>query len=152
MRTVNQIIDELEAIALDHHFIRSFKEGEMSEVDIQKLAGDKYPICYADISGATIERGVMTYSLDILVMDMILPGQTDAQEQYSDTLRTLIDIVSNYAQVLSAQSDIDRDVRIELPVECEPFTARFDNLLTGWVGTVRLQTGNTLDLCAAAFV
>ena len=26
MRTVNQIIDELGAIALDHHFIRSFKE------------------------------------------------------------------------------------------------------------------------------
>ena len=107
MRTVNQIIDELGTIALDHRFINSFKEGEMSEVDIQKLAGNKYPICYADISGATIEKGVLTYSLDILVMDMILPGQTDAQEQYSDTLRTLIDIVSQYAQVLSAQSDVE---------------------------------------------
>ena len=81
----------------------------------------------------------------------VCPGQTDAQEQYSDTLRTLIDIVSQYAQVLSAQSDVDRDVRISLPVDCEPFTARFDNLLTGWVGTVQLQTSNTLDLCAAAF-
>ena len=151
MRTVNEIIDGLETISLDHHFIRSFKQGEMSEVDIQKLAGDKYPICYADISGASIDRGILTYSLDILVMDMILPGQTDAQEQYSDTLRTLIDIVSQYAQVLSAQSDVNRDVRIELPVDCEPFTARFDNLLTGWVGSMRLQTGNELDLCAAAF-
>ena len=151
MRTVNQILDELETIALDHRFIASFKQGEMSEVDIQKLSGDKYPICHADISGATIERGILVYQLDILVMDLILPGQTDAQEQYSDTLRTLIDIVSNYAQVLSAQSDVDRDVTIELPVDCESFTARFDNLLTGWVGTVRLQTSNTLDLCAAAF-
>ena len=59
MRTVNQIIDELGTIALDHRFINSFKEGEMSEVDIQKLAGNKYPICYADISGATIEKGVL---------------------------------------------------------------------------------------------
>ena len=151
MRTVNQIIDELGTIALDHRFINSFKQGELSEVDIQKLAGDKYPICHVDISAATIERGTLTYTLDVLVMDMVLPGQTDAQEQYSDTLRTLIDIVSNYAQVLSAQSDVNRDVRIELPVDCEPFTARFDNLLTGWVGTVRLQTSNTLDLCAAAF-
>ena len=151
MRTVNQIIDELGTIALDHRFINSFKEGEMSEVDIQKLAGNKYPICYADISGASIDKGILTYSLDILVMDMILPGQTDAQEQYSDTLRTLIDIVSQYAQVLSAQSDVDRDVRISLPVDCEPFTARFDNLLTGWVGTVQLQTSNTLDLCAGGF-
>ena len=151
MRTVNEIIDGLETISLDHHFIRSFKQGEMSEVDIQKLAGDKYPICYADISAATIDRGILTYSLDIIVMDMILPGQTDAQEQYSDTLRTLIDIVSQYAQVLSSESDVDHDLRIELPVDCEPFTARFDNLLTGWVGTVRLQTSNTLDLCAAAF-
>ena len=57
MRTVNQIIDELGTIALDHRFINSFKEGEMSEGDIQKLAGNKYPICYADISGATIEKG-----------------------------------------------------------------------------------------------
>ena len=56
-----------------------------------------------------------------------------------------------YAQVLSSESDVDHDLRIELPVDCEPFTARFDNLLTGWVGTVRLQTSNTLDLCAAAF-
>ncbi|MDA8959075.1 hypothetical protein N9F11_01505 [Akkermansiaceae bacterium] len=151
MRTINQIIDELGTIALSHHFIRTFKEGELSEVDIQKLAGDKYPICHADISGASIERGTMTYSLDVIVMDMILPGQTDAQEQYSDTLRTLNDIVSQYAQVLSAQSDVDRDVTIELPMDCEPFTARFDNLLTGWVGTVRLVTSNELDLCVAAF-
>ena len=151
MRTVNQILDELEGIALDHRFINSFKQGELSEVDIKKLSGDKYPICHADISSATIERGVLVYTLDILVMDLILPGQTDAQEQYSDTLRTLIDIVSQYAQVLSAQSDVDRDVTIELPVDCESFTARFDNLLTGWVGTVRLQTSNTLDLCGAAF-
>ena len=151
MRTVNQILDELETIALDHRFINSFKQGELSEVDIKKLAGDKYSICHADISSATIERGVLVYTLDILVMDLILPGQTDAQEQYSDTLRTLIDIVSQYAQVLSTQSDVDRDVTIELPVDCESFTARFDNLLTGWVGTVRLQTSNTLDLCGAAF-
>ena len=151
MRTVNQILDELEGIALDHRFIRSFKQGELSEVDIKKLSGDKYPICHADISSATIERGVLVYTLDILVMDLILPGQTDAQEQYSDTLRTLIDIVSQYAQVLSTQSDVDRDVTIELPVDCESFTARFDNLLTGWVGTVRLVTSNELDLCAAAF-
>lgn len=151
MRTVNQILDELETIAVSHAFINSFKQGELSEVDIKKLAGDKYPICHADISSATIERGVLVYTLDILVMDLILPGQTDAQEQYSDTLRTLIDIVSQYAQVLSTQSDVDRDVTIELPVDCESFTARFDNLLTGWVGTVRLQTSNTLDLCGAAF-
>ena len=151
MRTVNQILDELEGIALDHRFIRSFKQGELSEVDIKKLSGDKYPICHADISSATIERGVLVYTLDILVMDLILPGQTDAQEQYSDTLRTLIDIVSQYAQVLSTQSDVDRDVTIELPVDCESFTARFNNLLTGWVGTVRLVTSNELDLCAAAF-
>lgn len=151
MRTVNQILDELETIALEHHFIRSFKQGELSEVDIQKLAGDKYPLCYADISSATIDRGVLTYQLDIIVAELILPGQTDAQEQYSDTLRTLLDIITQYAQVLSAQSDVDRDVRIELPVDCEPFTARFDNLLTGWVGSVSLQTSNQLDLCGAAF-
>jgi len=151
MRTINQIIDDLGVIALSHHFIRTFKEGELSEVDIQKLAGNKYPICHVDISGATIERGTMTYSLDVIVMDMILPGQTDAQEQYSDTLRTLNDIVSQYAQVLSAESDVNRDVTIELPMDCEPFTARFDNMLTGWVGTVRLVTSNELDLCAAAF-
>ena len=151
MRTVNQILDELETIALDHHFIRSFKQGELSEVDIKKLAGDEYPLCYADISSASIDKGILTYQLDIIVAELILPGQTDAQEQYSDTLRTLLDIVTQYAQVLSAQSDVDRDVRISLPVDCEPFTARFDNMLTGWVGSVSLETSNTLDLCGAAF-
>jgi len=151
MRTVNEILDELETIALAHHFIRSFKQGELSEVDIQKLSGDQYPLCHADISSASIERGILTYQLDIIVADLILPGQTDAQEQYSDTLQTLVDVVTQYAQVLSAQSDVDRDLRIELPVDCEPFTARFDNLLTGWAGTFQIVTSNTLDLCGAAF-
>lgn len=151
MRTLNQILDELETIALSHHFIRAFKQGELSEVDIKKLGGDKYPLCYADISTASVERGLLTYQVDIIVAELILPGQTNAQEQYSDTLQTLIDIVTQYAQVLSAQSDVDRDLTIELPVECESFTARFDNMLTGWVGTFRLVTSNKLDLCAAAF-
>jgi len=42
-------------------------------------------------------------------------------------------------------------VTISLPVDCEPFTARFDNLLTGWAGSMQLVTSNTLDLCGAAF-
>ena len=151
MRTINQVLDGLEAIALDHYFIRSFKQGEMSEVDIKKLQANDYPLCFADINAASIERGTMTYSIDILVAELILPGQTNAQEVYSNTLQTLNDIVSQYAQVLSAESDVNSDLTISLPVACDPFTARFDNLLSGWIGSFEIVTSNKLDLCAAAF-
>jgi len=36
---------------------------------------------------------------------------------------------------------------LNLPVTADPFTARFNNLLTGWSANLSVQVNNTNNLC-----
>ena len=38
-------------------------------------------------------------------------------------------------------------IDLELPITAEPFTADFDNELTGWSATFQLEVENTNNLC-----
>ena len=140
MKTVKELLDILETVSLSNYFIRSFKSGEMSEVDLNKLGATDYPLCFADIGEASIERGALIYSLDILVA-----------QATSDTLQTLHDLINQFHQSVSSASDVGSDYIIEMPVNCQAFTGRFDNILTGWVASVRLSVPNTNNLCIDPF-
>lgn len=151
MITVKNLLDTLKVVATSNVFIRSFKAGEMSEVDLNKLGATDYPLCFADIGEATIERGALIYSLDILIADIEKSGTTQHQQATSDTLETLHDLINQFHQSLSSSSDVGGDYIIEMPVTCQAFTGRFDNILTGWVASVRLSVPNTNNLCIAPF-
>lgn len=151
MITVKNLIDTLETVSTSNYFIRSFKAGEMSEVDLNKLGATDYPLCFADIGSATIERGALIYDLDILVADIEKSGTTQHPQATSDTLETLHDLINQFHQSLSSSSDVGADYIIEMPVSCQAFTGRFDNILTGWVASVRLSVPNTNNLCIAPF-
>ena len=38
---------------------------------------------------------------------------------------------------------------LELPISAEPFTARFDNILTGWSAEISVDVNNPNNLCIA---
>ena len=151
MKTVKELLDILETVSLSNYFIRSFKSGEMSEVDLNKLGATDYPLCFADIGEASIERGALIYSLDILVADIEKSGETQHSQATSDTLQTLHDLINQFHQSVSSASDVGSDYIIEMPVNCQAFTGRFDNILTGWVASVRLSVPNTNNLCINPF-
>ena len=39
----------------------------------------------------------------------------------------------------------------ETPLSCEPFTARFSNMLTGWSTSFEISVPNAIDLCIAPY-
>ena len=151
MITVKELLNTLETVALSNYMIRSFKAGEMSEVDLNKLGATDYPLCFADIGSASIDRGALVYSLDILIADIEKSGTTQHPQTTSDTLEVLHDMINQFHQILSSSSTIEGNFIIEMPVSCQAFTGRFDNILTGWVASIRLSVPNTNDLCIAPF-
>jgi hypothetical protein len=151
MINVKELLETLDTVANANYFIRSFKSGEMSEVDLNKLGATDYPLCFADIGEASIERGALIYSLDLLVADIEKSGETQHPQATSDTLETLHDLINQFHQILSSASDVSGNYIIEMPINCQAFTGRFDNILTGWVASVRLSVPNTNDLCIAPF-
>ncbi len=155
MISFRNVLGYLETIAEKHFEINSFHSGFMDEVDINKLGATDYVILYAEPGTATIDKGVMTYSFTIYVLDMINEEIGDAPNKerlgridtLSENLNILQDVISEFHRSLYSTSWVDGEVVLELPISAEPFTARFDNLLTGWSATISMEVNNPNNLC-----
>ena len=155
MISFRNVLGYLETIAEKHYEINSFHSGFMDEVDINKLGATDYVILYAEPGTATIDKGVMTYSFTIYVLDMIDEEVGDAPNKerlgrvdtLSENLNILQDVISEFHRSLYSTSWVDGEVVLELPISAEPFTARFDNLLTGWSATISMEVNNPNNLC-----
>ena len=155
MITFRNAVGFLETIADKHYMINSFHSGFMDEVDINKLGATDYVILYAEPGTATVDKGVMTYNFTIYVLDMINDEVGDAPnnerlgrlDTLSENLQILQDVINEFHRSLYSTSWVDDEVVLELPISCEPFTARFDNLLTGWSASISMQVNNKNNLC-----
>jgi len=155
MITFRNAVGFLETIADKHYMINSFHSGFMDEVDINKLGATDYVILYAEPGTATVDKGVMTYTFTIYVLDMINDEVGDAPnnerlgrlDTLSENLQILQDVINEFHQNLYSTSWVDDEVVLDLPISCEPFTARFDNLLTGWSASISMQVNNKNNLC-----
>ena len=155
MITFRNAVGFLETIADKHYMINSFHSGFMDEVDINKLGATDYVILYAEPGTATVAKGVMTYNFTIYVLDMINDEVGDAPnnerlgrlDTLSENLQILQDVINEFHKSLYSTSWVDDEVVLELPISCEPFTARFDNLLTGWSASISMQVNNPNNLC-----
>jgi len=155
MITFRNAVGFLETIADKHYMINSFHSGFMDEVDINKLGATDYVILYAEPGTATVAKGVMTYNFTIYVLDMINDEVGDAPnnerlgrlDTLSENLQILQDVINEFHRSLYSTSWVDDEVVLELPISCEPFTARFDNLLSGWSASISMQVNNKNNLC-----
>ena len=155
MITFRNAVGFLETIADKHYMINSFHSGFLDEVDINKLGATDYVILYAEPGTATVDKGVMTYTFTIYVLDMINDEVGDAPnnerlgrlDTLSENLQILQDVINEFHKSLYSTSWVDDEVVLELPISCEPFTARFDNLLSGWSASISMQVNNKNNLC-----
>ena len=155
MITFRNALGFLETIANKHYMIKSFHSGFLDEVDINKLGATDYVILYAEPGAATVDKGIMTYNFTIYVLDMINDEVGDAPnnerlgrvDTLSENLQIMQDVINEFHQNLYSTSWVDDEVILNLPISCEPFTARFDNLLTGWSATLSMQVNNKNNLC-----
>ena len=155
MITFRNAVGFLETIADKHYMINSFHSGFLDEVDINKLGATDYVILYAEPGTATVDKGVMTYTFTIYVLDMINDEVGDAPnnerfgrlDTLSENLQILQDVINEFHQNLYSTSWVDDEVVLDLPISCEPFTARFDNFLSGWSASISMQVNNKNNLC-----
>jgi len=155
MISFRNVVGYLETIAEKHYEINSFHSGQLDEVDLNKLGATDYIILYAEPGTVVVDKGVLTYNFSIYVMDMISEkiGSNPNRQRlgrvntYSETLNIMQDVIAEFHQNLYSTSWVDDKVVLSLPINAEPFTARFDNTLTGWAATISVQVPNTNDLC-----
>ena len=147
MITFKNVVGYLQTIADNHLELQSFHSGYLDEVDIAKLGAADYTILYAEPGTATINTGVLTYSFTLYVMDLIQDDLSDRNDAFSETLQILQDVINEFKHSLYTTSWVDGQVVLDVPISAEPFTAKFDNELTGWNATITVQVNNPNNLC-----
>jgi hypothetical protein len=155
MITFRNVVGFFETIAEKHLQINSFHSGFMDEVDINKLGATDYVILYAEPGNASIDTGVLTYTFTIYVLDMINDEVGDAPNKerlgrldtFSENLSILQDVINEFKQNLNVKSWVDDQVVLQTPINAEPFTARFNNLLNGWSASISIDVNNANNLC-----
>jgi hypothetical protein len=159
MITYKNIIDDFNAIATNHFQVNSFHSGMLDEVDINKLDLSDFPILYVEPGNTNIDKGVMTYTFTVFTMDLIKEDLSNRDEVWDTMLQVMQDIISEFRQNLAVQTSgsdsgkkfsyIPNEVVLNLPINAEPFTVRFANMLTGWNATFTMQVNNPNSLCNA---
>ena len=131
----------------------------LDEVDINKLDQADFPILYVEAGNTNIDKGVMTYTFTVFTMNLIKEDLSNREEVWSEMLQIMQDVISEFRQNLSVQTSggdsgkkfsyIPNEVVLNLPINAEPFTVRFANMLTGWSATFTMQVNNPNSLCNA---
>ena len=159
MITYKNIIDDFNTIATNHFLINSFHSGMLDEVDLNKLDQSDFPILYVEPGNTNIDKGVMTYTFTVFTMNLIKEDLSNREEVWSEMLQIMQDIISEFRQNLSVQTSggdsgkkfsyVPNEVVLNMPINAEPFTVRFANMLTGWNATFTMQVNNANSLCNA---
>ena len=159
MITYKNIIDDFSTIATNHYQINSFHSGFLDEVDVDKMDQSNFPILYVEPSTASIDTGVLTYSCNVYVLSILKEDLSNREEVWSNTLQITQDIIAEFKQNMSLQTSggdsgkkfsyIPGEVVLNLPINAEPFTVRFANMLTGWSASFTMQVNNPNSLCNA---
>lgn len=153
MYTIVDINNTFESIAEEHQQLRSFHTTGLDELDVDKLDVNKYPLLYAQVTDAELADGYTVLTYEVLVGDLVIEKQhPNLTEVYSETFLIMQDVAAQFwFNVSTAGDQVDSNLSFQLPIICQPFTARFNNLLTGWSCTFEVRLPNALNLCHAPY-
>lgn len=122
--------------------------GDIFEVDLAK--NSIYPIMHVSTDTASYDTGSLTYSFQIIVMDLVNKDENNEHDVLSDTLEVIGNIISHIrnSALVSEVDDFRNTIRLQDSISCEPFTERFDNEVTGWTANISIEVEFNASACA----
>jgi hypothetical protein len=146
--TFNQLITTFQNIADNHGQIKSFHNGVLSEVDLEKLNGTHFPLLYVLVDQVTSQYGQKDWGVNIIVADRVQSDLDDRNDVWSDTELIISDVINEFRHSEASQSNATYGSLVNgASVTCNSFTDRFDNGLTGWEAQVTIIADENNNLC-----
>ena len=162
-KTYNNVINTLKNIGDQHAQIATVTTGDIFDINLEKM--EEFALMHINPDNVTTGDFGLTYNFQIFICDLVSEkanwtqaniqsanNLSNEQEVLSETLQISIDIISmlRHSEHQSTQNVDD----INAPVyfadgqqTLEPFTERFDNLLTGWVFSLSVLVANDFNAC-----
>ena len=162
-KTYNNVINTLKNIGDQHFQIATVTTGDIFDINLEKM--EKFALMHINPVNVTTGDFGLTYNFQIFICDLVSEKEnwteanfqsadnlSNEQEVLSETLQISVDIISmlRHSEHQSTQ-DVD-DINLPLYFSegqqtLEPFSERFDNLLTGWVFSLDVLVANDFNAC-----
>ena len=148
-----QVLEILRDELLNDPNITTVTTGDISDVDLSKQT--MFPLAHIIVGNARFESSIITYSVSVLLMDIVHSDTTDEPSIYQDdnelyVLNTMLNIGNRLTEKLFNGNLYDGNTYVDRgTVSAEPFTDRFENLMAGWAFTFDLVTRNNIDRCSS---
>ena len=162
-KTYNNVINTLKNIGASHHQIATVTTGDIFDINLEKM--EKFALMHINPVNVTTSDFGLTYNFQIFICDLVSEkadwteatiqsanNLSNEQEVLSETLQISVDIISmlrhSLYQSMVGVNDVNDPLYFaEGQQTLEPFTERFDNLLTGWVFSLGVLVANDFDAC-----
>lgn len=141
MKSLNQIIAELEDFATAHWQIHTFGHGDVWEISPQS-SGIVYPVLWMVPQTATPTLNEVVDEFTVLCMDLVDSGERNETEVLSDTRQIILDVCAYYRQTHT------NSYIIEFGGSIQPFTERDPERVSGHSLTIRIKQPHDYNLCA----
>mgnify|MGYP000751520222 FL=1 len=144
-------IDKLKAHFDADALVNSVSEGDIFQVDLAKQT--IFPLVHIMVNSCTFEVNVLRFNISLIAMDLVDISKNENTNVYlgndntQDALNSTLAIL-NRAYDIMLHGSLAYDLfQIDGNPTCEPFTERFENLLSGWTMTFDVLVPNEMTIC-----
>jgi hypothetical protein len=144
-------IDKLKAHFDADALVNSVSEGDIFQVDLAKQT--IFPLVHIMVNSCSFEVNVLRFNISLIAMDLVDISKNENTSVYlgndntQDALNSTLAIL-NRAYDIMLHGSLAYDLfQIDGNPNCEPFTERFENLLSGWTMTFDVLVPNEMTIC-----
>lgn len=142
--TLKNIIEFFRETANRNAGIKTFTFGDIWEID---LVETDYALAHLSIESANYSINELEYNFKLYVMDLVSKDESNENDVLSDTLQIIGDFISTLQNDRTIFQNVEWDYRTKEQVNCTPFTERFDNEVSGWVGDFSIVVSFDYSAC-----
>jgi hypothetical protein len=144
-------IDKLKSHFDGDALVNSVSEGDIFQVDLAKQT--IFPLVHIMVNSCSFETNVLRFNISLIAMDLVDISKNENTNVYlgndntQDALNSTLAIL-NRAYDIMLHGSLAYDLfQIDGNPNCEPFTERFENLLSGWTMTFDVLVPNEMTIC-----
>lgn len=144
-------IDKLKSHFDGDALVNSVSEGDIFQVDLAKQT--IFPLVHIMVNSCSFESNVLRFNISLIAMDLVDISKNENTNVYlgndntQDALNSTLAIL-NRAYDIMLHGSLAYDLfQIDGNPTCEPFTERFENLLSGWTMTFDVLVPNEMTIC-----
>lgn len=146
MITYNGIIEYFKEVANKHLQINSFSFGDIDDADLEKI--EEYPLLHVGVSGANIDERVISYDINVMLIE-IIDDKVDRKDNekfaLSNTLQILQDLQTEF---LKGSSIVTPETKLTgNALSCQPITGNYNNRVVGWSTLMTIEGANESEAC-----